>query len=535
MPGFPSLPPFTFAAVTPRLLAGREPRTAEHVAELLQRGVTHVLDLRQPEEWTGPGRLGAEAIRSLEESGLTRLNVPVEDGGAPTMAAFHRAVAFIQEAFLQRETRVYVHCRAGIERTGAVVAAWWAWEHGTALAESLDAIRRTKPDTAPLGLQCKAVRDWLRSPRPGRTPSRRSQLRGCVLGGAAGDALGAPVEFLSLAEIRARFGPGGIRLYAPAFGQPVAITDDTQMTLFTIEGLIRASVRGRSKGICHPPGVVRYAYWRWLTTQGEFPREADPDLNEGGKPAWTDGWLLQEAVLHSRRAPGNSCLSALRSGRFGTPEEPINDSKGCGAVMRGAPVGFAAFASGEQLFALGCEIGALTHGHPTGYSAAGALAVIVERMRDGETLESGIRTAIGCLSRDERFVETRRALEGALELAGQGHASAAKVESLGGGWVAEEALAMAVYAALAAPNFEEALVLAVNHSGDSDSTGAICGNLLGTRDGVFAIPPDLLRKLEAREILVQLADDFALESTEPPSDDGWGGASGAWFERYPGW
>jgi hypothetical protein len=74
-----------------------------------------------------------------------------------------------------------------------------------------------------------------------------------------------------------------------------------------------------------------------------------------------------------------------------------------------------------------------------------------------------------------------------------------------------------------------------NPTGDSDSTRAICGNLVGTRDGVFAIPPTFLRELEAREILVQLADDFALESTDPPSEDGWGGASEAWFERYPGW
>jgi len=535
MPHVPWVPPFVFGSVTPRLLAGREPRTAAHVAALRQQGVTHVLDLRQPEEWTGPGRLGAEALPSLEENSITRLNVPVEDGGAPTPAAFDRAVAFIQDAFLQRGTRVYVHCRAGIERTGAVLVAWWAWEHGAAAAESLDAIQRTKPDTAPLGHQLRAARDWLHSPRPGRTSSRRSRLRGCVLGGAAGDALGAPVEFSSLADIRARYGPGGIRRYAPAFGQPVAITDDTQMTLFTIEGLVRASVRGRSKGVCHPPSVVKLAYWRWLTTQGEFPKETESSPSEGQKPAWTDGWLLQQTVLHARRAPGHSCLSALRSGRFGRPEDPINDSKGCGAVMRGAPVGFVTCANSEQMFALGCEIGALTHGHPTGYSAAGALAVIVERLREGETLEAGVRTAIECLARDERFAETRRALESARGLAGQGDAAAGTVESLGGGWVAEEALAIAVYAALAAPNFEEALVLAVNHGGDSDSTGAICGNLLGARDGVFAIPPTLLRDLEAREIMVQLADDFALESTAPPSDDGCGGATDAWLERYPGW
>ena len=137
---------------------------------------------------------------------------------------------------------------------------------------------------------------------------------------------------------------------------------------------------------------------------------------------------------------------------------------------------------------------------------------------------------------NENFAETRQALEGALRLAAGGSPSAAKVESLGGGWVAEEALAIAVYAALVSPTFEEAVVLAVNHGGDSDSTGAICGNLIGARDGVFAILPEFLATLEARQILTQLADDFARELTEPPTDaSGLGEASSSWFHGYPGW
>ena len=77
-----------------------------------------------------------------------------------------------------------------------------------------------------------------------------------------GDALGAPVEFMSLAEIRGRFGPDGIQDYSPAYGRIGAITDDTQMTLFTAEGIIRAHNRALNKGICHPPSVVYYAYLR---------------------------------------------------------------------------------------------------------------------------------------------------------------------------------------------------------------------------------------------------------------------------------
>ncbi|WP_287359347.1 ADP-ribosylglycohydrolase family protein [Mesorhizobium sp.] len=137
------------------------------------------------------------------------------------------------------------------------------------------------------------------------TPCDR--IYGCLLGGACGDALGAPVEFLKLEEINSRYGPDGITGFDAAYGTVGAITDDTQMTLFTVEGLIRAAVRFAERGICHPPGVVHHAYRRWLITQDE-PFE---HLNSHGD---VDGWLIHEKRLWARRAPGNTCLSALRAG-----------------------------------------------------------------------------------------------------------------------------------------------------------------------------------------------------------------------------
>lgn len=61
----------------------------------------------------------------------------------------------------------------------------------------------------------------------------------------------------------------GIADYNYAYGRRGAITDDTQMTLFTVEGMLRAIVRGRERGICHPPSVIHLVYIRWLHTQGE--------------------------------------------------------------------------------------------------------------------------------------------------------------------------------------------------------------------------------------------------------------------------
>ena len=97
----------------------------------------------------------------------------------------------------------------------------------------------------------------------------RDRYQGCLLGGAVGDALGAPVEFLRRTEILKRFGPRGIVDLAPAYGKVGAITDDTQMTLFTAEGMLRAYVRGMLRGICHQPSMIHKAYLRWLYTQGD--------------------------------------------------------------------------------------------------------------------------------------------------------------------------------------------------------------------------------------------------------------------------
>jgi ADP-ribosylglycohydrolase len=351
-------------------------------------------------------------------------------------------------------------------------------------------------------------------------PSLLDRYQGCLLGGAVGDALGAPVEFMSLGEIRARFGPGGIRDFVPSYGKLGAITDDTQMTLFTAEGLIRAHNRGREKGICHPPSVVYHAYLRWLDSQGEHAPFPLPTMN--------DGWLAGIADLRSRRAPGNTCLSALRQGRMGIIEAPLNTSKGCGGVMRVAPVGLAR-GLGNDAFKLGCELAAITHGHPSGYLAAGVFAAVIDQIIGGIRLRDAIDAATETLRQYPGHEECLRAVEQAVHLANTAAATPETVETLGQGWVAEEALAIALFCSLRAETFEDAVVLAVNHGGDSDSTGSLVGNILGASLGISAIPSSWREGVELRDTIQQVASDlFQHFGTAPaPADADW--------EKYPGW
>jgi ADP-ribosyl-[dinitrogen reductase] hydrolase len=72
---------------------------------------------------------------------------------------------------------------------------------------------------------------------------------------------------------------------------------------------------------------------------------------------------------------------------------------------------------------------------------------------------------------------------------------------LGGGWVGEEALAIAVTCAIGAPDFHDGVLAAVNHAGDSDSTGTIAGNLLGAIGGTRQLPPGWLSAIELGDVI----------------------------------
>ncbi|WP_405621599.1 ADP-ribosylglycohydrolase family protein [Streptomyces sp. NBC_00076] len=341
----------------------------------------------------------------------------------------------------------------------------------------------------------------------------RARVRGCLLGGAIGDALGYPIEFSSLDRIRASHGERGATGFVPgAHGVRGLISDDTQMTLFTVEALVQAQEREREKGIGGGwPLLLRRAYERWLETQTKpGPEQTAPhpgDAHAGG--------LVTEAWLYSRRAPGNACLSGVAQmyapdpwlALDGRPGQVNPDSKGCGTVMRSAPFGLVN--SAEAAFAMAARGAQITHGHPTGYYAAGAFAAVVAHIVAGDSLEGSVLRALRELERHPGHEEASAALHRAVDLAALGAPTAEKVESLGAGWVAEEALAIGVYCALVEPHVEQALLLSVNHSGDSDSTGSVCGNLLGARHGDVGLPHAWVAQVEGRDRIAALADDLA--------------------------
>jgi len=331
-------------------------------------------------------------------------------------------------------------------------------------------------------------------------------FKGCLLGGAIGDALGAPIEFISIDQIRSTYGDLGLTDYSEVYGRNGAITDDTQMTLFTAEGLILSKVRQEYKG---DKGVISAGYHallRWLYTQETNLH--DTLIQNHGTCSMVDGVLTGYKELFSLRAPGTSCLSSLKSGKMGMVADPVNNSKGCGGVIRMAPVGLA-YDDPEKAFRFGSRLAALTHGHPTGYLAAGTFAALISLIVSGYSLAKAIEDATLILKTDKNHEETLRAMGNAIDIVGRQNPEPEVIENIGAGWTAEQALAISLYCSLEAENdFKNGVLLAVNHSGDSDSTGSITGNILGALYGVDSLPENWLDALELKELIEETAFDL---------------------------
>lgn len=310
------------------------------------------------------------------------------------------------------------------------------------------------------------------------------QLAGCLLGGALGDALGYPVEFEKVSQMSQDHDFDKIV-------DKLIVSDDTQMTLFTANALLL-------------DGNLRINTWNcyqdWLETQF---KQGKSELSH--RPI---SWLMEYPEMYASREPGRTCLMTLMRGIPGDLNEPINQSKGCGALMRVAPL---AFIDREDLYSVAIENSALTHGHQMSHIASAALVSLLRYISEGETL---------CDSVSLMRQDIKRIFMGSLEvkvfddLLQQAILASEKdfddmeiISRLGDGWVAEETLAIALYCSLKYSNdLKKALRVAVFHDGDSDSTGSVTGQILGTLLGAKKLPQEEIKRLDLLEPLMKMIE-----------------------------
>lgn len=328
---------------------------------------------------------------------------------------------------------------------------------------------------------------------------------GCLIGGAVGDALGYEIEFLSENDIFSRFGKKGITEYVLRNGV-AEISDDTQMTLFTATGLLSATTKG--EGEEYYLEFINDSYKDWYKTQTEkYPLSGE----------YYYSWLVNVPEMFSRRAPGTTCLLAIENCKKGTIEEPLNNSKGCGGIMRVAPIGlYFEDKSINEVDMIGAKAAALTHGHSLGYIPAAGLVHIVQLVahNDNMTIYEAVEDMKIAIAKefpdDIHLNEFLSLVDKAILLSKREDISDLEaIRELGEGWVAEETLAIAIYCALKYSNdFEKAMIASVNHKGDSDSTGAVTGNIVGAYLGLKGIPQKFLNNLELKDIIVDVATDI---------------------------
>jgi ADP-ribosylglycohydrolase len=320
---------------------------------------------------------------------------------------------------------------------------------------------------------------------------------GSLYGLAFGDALGKPTEFQDYAEIVARYGPGGPRELT---GWPALVTDDTQMALAVGESLLAAGEI--TPGVLEP--LLREAFLAWA---------ASPDNN---------------------RAPGMTCLRACAALSDGRPWQQATQiaSKGCGANMRVTPVGLVPGLSDDQRAGAAQLQAGLTHGHPTGLAASELTAYACWWLRDGLAPDDLLAALLDRCARQrgvyradwlgdlwsragaaspEDFItlgwdECAAALDRVGAALGAGVAAGDPCLVTGAGWIAEEALATALYCYLISPEEPVAVVgRGAATSGDSDSIACLAGAFAGAALGLAAWPGGWSEQIEYAERLARLA------------------------------
>lgn len=342
---------------------------------------------------------------------------------------------------------------------------------------------------------------------------QKDRVRGALIGGAIGDALGFPVEFIySYEDIQKRYGENGITRLDTAqwwtdtnMGKAV-ISDDTQMTLFTALGILNA----KGKGMAPVPAICN-AYIEWLYTQKGMRSKR-----------YNDCWIGDLPELNVRRAPGHTCITALEKIIQGL--DPMNDSKGCGGIMRIAPIPLYGLSQNRitdiaVLNGLAADVAELTHEHPLGYIPAYVMSHIIYRLATDESptheafheyVHEAMKMADNKYESKGQSMEILHSLINmALDLSCKDLPEHDAIRQIGEGWIAEETLAIAIYCcAKHFDDFEKAMIASVNHGGDSDSTGAVTGNILGAAIGYDAIPEHFKVDLQLHDVILHVADDL---------------------------
>ncbi|MEB2364947.1 MAG: ADP-ribosylglycohydrolase family protein [Chloroflexota bacterium] len=306
----------------------------------------------------------------------------------------------------------------------------------------------------------------------------RQHAEAILFGLAIGDALGYPVEFLDLPAIKSTYGPRGIT----ELPEPALFSDDTQMALALAEGILDAGLDANLDAIMEAVGE-RFISWSH--------RQSDPSYS---------------------RAPGNTCMAGIanyeKTRNWRT--SGLVQSKGCGSVMRVAPVGYLYQFDLERMIAVAEASGIITHAHPAAIAATNVGAYAIKLALEG-TPPDGIIAQVQHLppAQNDEFLRVLHRIGHALGWTNTADA----LYHIGTGWTGDEAITMALYCAAQRPeSYADTIRLGANlKTGDSDSVACIAGGIQAARLGLDAIPSEWRARIEDADYLRDLAARMADE------------------------
>jgi len=480
--------------------AGAERRElGQDLAAIRAWGATALVTLIEPYEFEllRVDRLGEMA----EAEGLEWHHLPIPDMDVPDWHFDQRWIysGLRLRRLLRQGGRIVLHCRAGLGRAGTI-AAHLLVELGVPTAEAISQVRRVRQGA----IQTPAQEDHVEqvvmiSPRQDEIMARRLAY---LLGGALGDAFGHVVEFDKLDTIRRRYGPTGLRAPQYTHGH-FEVSDDTQMTFFTLEGLTRAFLKGETD----QDSLIRQlrlSYLDWAETQG------------GKTQGSAASRLMKHASMHVSRCPEQTALEALLKGSDGSLEKPVNGSRSWGGVIRGGPIALLPALDTTQAFQVAARAAALTHGHPSGHLPAGVLAAMLRQLTQGISLQAAVQHAREIALTQAGHEETVNLLDAAMEAAKHPHLGNMPA-NLGQGWTGAEALALGTYTASISLDFATVMATAANQDGNSATVATLAGQLYGAQYGLEALPHAWIRRLDVLDALCDLLDWGRDLWTAPPS------------------
>ncbi|MCM1055664.1 MAG: ADP-ribosylglycohydrolase family protein [Bacteroides sp.] len=338
------------------------------------------------------------------------------------------------------------------------------------------------------------------------------KFEGAVIGSAIGDAFGYPLMKLSFEEICETFEKkGAMELAVSRKTKTALLTEATQMSLFTADGILWAHNERVSDENAAVANYVFYSYQMWLYMQTKtiagaeyewlFDKKRNPNLSS----------LLKSKGLGRSRRLNDVNVDALleaKNNNFGTLNKKVNENKDAGAVKRVVTAGLFYGQSPDMAFRMGCDIGAITHSHPDGYLPCGVYAAVVAELMTDKSVEEAVNNAMALLAAYPENENTYNMLQTAIDLAGNEDIDPQEgIGELGDGLSAVSCLAIAVYSAIVhQTNFKFAIELAANHDGDSAACGAITGGILGVWYGLKKLPKPWIKKMQYLNLMETVSD-----------------------------